>query len=142
MRSKTLFASTRSTLVRELGSEKFGDTVFAVDEDEVLKETEWRERDADKSTMGAGAEDEADGERRRQDLMGEQERELYLLNKAEAEARTMSHRRDIGIGGDSGVDGKQMPTGDGVKEAWAEVQDEEGKAVILVSLSALVLGCF
>ena len=134
MRSKTLFASTRATLVRELGSEKFGETVFAVEEEEVLSEAEWRERDADKANGKGSAGDEAEEERRRVEVMGEQERELYLLKKAEAEARSMSHRRDIGIGGDSGeVGGKQMPIGEGVKEAWAEVQNEEGKVVVVVS---------
>ena len=135
VRSKTLFASTRATLVRELGSEKFGETVFAVEEGEVVKEAEWRERDADKANGKGNAGGEAEEERRRVEVMGEQERELYLLKKAEAEVRSMSHRRDIGIGGDSGKVGKkQMPIGEGVKEAWGEVKDEEGKVVVVVSL--------
>ncbi|KAL1961152.1 hypothetical protein VTO42DRAFT_3097 [Malbranchea cinnamomea] len=139
VRAKTLFASTRATVVRELGSEKFSDSVFAVEEAEVLNEREWRERDADRGITrrnGGGVGnpdiDEEEEERRRQEVMGEQERELYLLKKAEAEVRNMSHRRDIGIGGSSGGQQKTMPTGEGVKEAWAAVQNEEGKLVAMV----------
>ncbi|KAL4892320.1 putative actin monomer binding protein [Aspergillus ambiguus] len=87
VRAKTLFASTRSTLVRELGTEKFATTIFATEEDEVLTEDAWREREAE--TNGA----------QREELMGEKERELEAVRRAEEEARSGTPGRDIGIGG-------------------------------------------
>ncbi|KAL4807550.1 hypothetical protein BDV18DRAFT_158768 [Aspergillus unguis] len=93
VRAKTLFASTRATLVRELGSEKFAETVFATDEDEVVGEKAWREREAEKNGGSGG------GGFRREDLMGEKERELEAVRRAEETARSGTPGRDIGIGG-------------------------------------------
>ncbi|KAL5336378.1 hypothetical protein BJX70DRAFT_283465 [Aspergillus crustosus] len=92
VRAKTLFASTRATLVRELGSEKFGETIFATDEDEVVGEKAWREREAEKNGSGEGGY-------RREDLMGDKERELEAVRRAEEAARSGTPGRDIGIGG-------------------------------------------
>ncbi|KAL3473978.1 hypothetical protein BJX99DRAFT_248562 [Aspergillus californicus] len=92
VRAKTLFAATRATLVRELGSEKFSETVFATDEDEVFGEKAWQEREAEKNGSGAGGY-------RREDLMGEKERELEAVRRAEESARSGTPGRDIGIGG-------------------------------------------
>ncbi|WEW61170.1 Twinfilin-1 [Emydomyces testavorans] len=142
VRAKTLFASTRATVVRELGSEKFSSNVFATDEDEVLSEGVWREREADMNAArggsGNGTGGEADdAEQRRQDAMGEQEKELDALRRAEDEARNMSFRRDIGIGGTVGGDkpadikGVMFPVGDGVKEALQKLDSNEGGAVLL-----------
>ncbi|KAL4780163.1 hypothetical protein BJX76DRAFT_56239 [Aspergillus varians] len=92
VRAKTLFASTRATLARELGSEKFAESIFATDEDEVLSEKAWREREAEKNgSPEAGYS--------REDLMGEKERELDAVRKAEDAARSGTPGRDIGIGG-------------------------------------------
>ncbi|KAL2864460.1 twinfilin [Aspergillus lucknowensis] len=93
VRAKTLFASTRATLVRELGSENFGETIFATEVEEVVSEEAWRERDAEKngSATPAGY--------RREDLMGEKERELEAVRRAEEDARSGTPKRDIGIGG-------------------------------------------
>ncbi|OJI99364.1 hypothetical protein ASPVEDRAFT_38791 [Aspergillus versicolor CBS 583.65] len=92
VRAKTLFASTRATLVRELGSEKFSETIFATDEDEVVGEKAWREREAEKNgSPEAGYS--------REDLMGDKERELDAVRKAEEAARSGTPGRDIGIGG-------------------------------------------
>ncbi|RAL14823.1 twinfilin [Aspergillus homomorphus CBS 101889] len=98
VRAKTLFAATRATLARELGTEKFAATVFATDEDEVLGEEAWRERDAERNNKGSGSGDGAGGFRR-EDLMGEKERELEAVRRAEDEARNGTPSRDIGIGG-------------------------------------------
>ncbi|KAJ5900658.1 uncharacterized protein N7473_004728 [Penicillium subrubescens] len=87
VRPKMLFASTRSTLVRELGTEKFDDTVFATEEEEIVGREAWSERDGDKAGVG------------REALMGEKERELEAVRRAEAEARSGTPQRDIGIGG-------------------------------------------
>ncbi|GIJ89371.1 twinfilin-1 [Aspergillus pseudoviridinutans] len=125
VRAKTLFASTRATLVRELGSEKFATTIFATEEEEVTSEDAWRERDAEKK--GSGAK----GDFRREDLMGDKERELEAVRRAEEEARSGTPGRDIGIGGSfarggfgSGVQsGMRMTVDDDVKTALDGLQD-------------------
>ncbi|EAW14547.1 twinfilin [Aspergillus clavatus NRRL 1] len=125
VRAKTLFASTRATLVRELGSEKFASTIFATEEEEVTSEDAWRERDAEKK--GSGGK----GGFRREDLMGEKERELDAVRRAEEEARSGTPGRDIGIGGSfprggfgSGVQSRiRMNVHDEAKTALAELQE-------------------
>lgn len=111
-----LFASTRSTLVRELGTEKFDDTVFATEEDEILGREAWSERDGDKAGVG------------REALMGEKERELEAVRRAEAEARSGTPQRDIGIGGTFGPgtgSGMRvsMPVAEEAKSALKELGD-------------------
>ncbi|KAJ5348839.1 uncharacterized protein N7506_002092 [Penicillium brevicompactum] len=117
VRAKTLFASTRSTLTRELGTEKFGSTVFATEEDEVLGQDAWRERDGE----GPNAIS-------REDMMGEKERELEAVRKAEAEARSGTPGRDIGIGGTFGPGSGSgmrvsMPVDEAAKTALRDLQD-------------------
>ncbi|CAG8193874.1 unnamed protein product [Penicillium nalgiovense] len=117
VRAKTLFASTRSTLTRELGTEKFASTVFATEEDEVLGQDAWRERDGE----GPNAIS-------REDMMGEKERELEAVRKAEAEARNGTPGRDIGIGGSFGPGSGSgmrvsMPVDEGAKSALRDLQD-------------------
>ncbi|GAB1210409.1 hypothetical protein APSETT445_009201 [Aspergillus pseudonomiae] len=92
VRAKTLFASTRATLVRELGSEKFASTVFATEEDEIVGQEAWKERDAEKNGSSKSRS-------QREELMGEKERELEAVRRAEDEARSGTPGRDIGIGG-------------------------------------------
>ncbi|CAG7922123.1 unnamed protein product [Penicillium olsonii] len=117
VRAKTLFASTRSTLTRELGTEKFASTVFATEEDEVLGQDAWRERDGE----GPNAIS-------REDMMGEKERELEAVRKAEAEARSGTPGRDIGIGGTFGPGSGSgmrvsMPVDEAAKTALRDLQD-------------------
>ncbi|KAJ5712625.1 hypothetical protein N7493_009093 [Penicillium malachiteum] len=117
VRPKMLFASTRSTLVRELGTEKFASTVFATEEEEILGRDAWRERDGD-----------LPGAVRREDLMGVKERELEAVRKAEAEARSGTPHRDIGIGGTFGPGSGSgmrvsMPVDEAAKTALRELQD-------------------
>ncbi|KAJ5497385.1 Actin-binding cofilin/tropomyosin type [Penicillium fimorum] len=115
VRAKTLFASTRSTLTRELGTEKFASTVFATEEDEVLGQDAWRERDGE----GPNAIS-------REDMMGEKERELEAVRKAEAEARSGTPRRDIGMGGTVGTGSGMrvsMPADEDAKSALRNLQD-------------------
>ncbi|KAL4871156.1 hypothetical protein BDV12DRAFT_38372 [Aspergillus spectabilis] len=121
VRAKTLFASTRATLARELGSEKFADTIFATDEDEVVGEKAWREREAEKNGSSEGY--------RREDLMGEKERELEAVRRAEEAARSGTPGRDIGIGGTFGRGPSRMRIemqvdGD-AKEALAGLQQRD-----------------
>ncbi|OGE55235.1 hypothetical protein PENARI_c004G05029 [Penicillium arizonense] len=117
VRAKTLFASTRSTLTRELGTEKFGSTVFATEEEEILGVEAWKERDGE----GAGGVS-------REDMMGEKERELEAVRRAEAEARNGTPGRDIGIGGTFGPGSGSgmkisMPVDEGAKTALRDLQD-------------------
>jgi twinfilin-like protein len=125
VRAKTLFASTRSTLSRELGTEKFGSTVFATEEEEILTKEAWQERDGE----GPNAVS-------REDMMGEKERELEAVRRAEAEARSGTPGRDIGIGGTFGPGSGSgmkisMPVDEAAKTALRDLQD--GGLVQLVS---------
>ncbi|OQE27248.1 hypothetical protein PENSTE_c004G00573 [Penicillium steckii] len=116
VRPKMLFASTRSTVTRELGTEKFGATVFATEEEEILSPDAWRERDGENNPA------------RREELMGEKERELEAVRRAEAEARNGTPQRDIGIGGTFGPGSGSgmrvsMPVDEAAKEALQGLQD-------------------
>jgi twinfilin-like protein len=118
-----LFASTRTSLTRELGTEKFGSSVFATEEDEIIGQDAWKERDG--AAAGVG----------REELMGEKERELEAVRRAEAEARNGTPRSDIGIGGTFGPGSGSgmrvtMPVDDAAKTALKELQ--EGGLVQLV----------
>ncbi|OAX84299.1 hypothetical protein ACJ72_01341 [Emergomyces africanus] len=123
VRAKTLFASTRATLVRELGSEKFTSTIFAADAEDVLDTAVWKERDADRNAATGGVVGDGEAESRRDDLMGKEERELSEVRRQEEQARSMTRRRDVGIGGTigrgngSGESELHIGIGDGVKEA-------------------------
>jgi twinfilin len=150
VRAKTIFASTRATVIRELGSEKFTTTVFATEEEEVTSVDAWKERglDTDGNVIGGGGHG-SDGSKksryRREDLMGEKERELEAVRRAEEEARSGTAGRDIGIGGSlqrsSGAAGggggggggmnMRMPVDEDAKEALRGLQD--GSLVQLVS---------
>jgi hypothetical protein len=74
VRAKALFASTRATLVKELGIE--GGTLFATEAAEILEPKEWEGRD---KSSTAGAADEA--------LLTSEERELQGVKRAEDEER-------------------------------------------------------
>ncbi|GMG29469.1 unnamed protein product [Aspergillus oryzae var. brunneus] len=138
VRAKTLFASTRATLVRELGSEKFASTVFATEEDEVVGQEAWKERDAEKN-------DSSKSRSQREELMGEKERELEAVRRAEDEARSGTPGRDIGIGGsfarrNGGIGAPsslqyKMPVDDEAKNALASLQPGD-----LVQLTFVLAG--
>ncbi|KAE8154734.1 hypothetical protein BDV25DRAFT_94377 [Aspergillus avenaceus] len=125
VRAKTLFASTRATLVRELGSEKFASTVFATEEEEVVGAEAWRERDDEKNGSSKSRS-------QREELMGEKERELEAVRRAEEEARNGTPSRDIGIGGtfarNGGIGGLtssmqcKMPVDEDAKTALESLQ--------------------
>ena len=91
VRSKTLFASTRATLVRELGIEKFQETLFCTEIDEILDPKQWSGRKSDKE---AQAVDSA--------LLSTEERELQGVRRAEDEERFGTKGRDVGVGGTIG----------------------------------------
>ncbi|KAJ5650376.1 uncharacterized protein N7484_004099 [Penicillium longicatenatum] len=117
VRPKMLFASTRSTLVRELGIEKFPLTVFTTEEEEILGKNAWLERSGE---LAGGV--------KREDMMSEKERGLEAVRKAEAEARSGTPHRDIGIGGTFGPGSGSgmrvsMDVDDAAKTAVRELQD-------------------
>ena len=73
----------------------------------------------------------------REELMGEKERELEAVRRAEAEARSGTPRSDIGIGGTFGPGSGSgmrvtMPVDDDAKAALKELQ--EGGLVQLVGI--------
>ncbi|QKX58268.1 uncharacterized protein TRUGW13939_05389 [Talaromyces rugulosus] len=125
VRAKTLFAATRSTLARELGSEKFTTTVFATEEEEIVAEQAWRERDLEgNGSPQAGYE--------REELMDDKERELDAVRRAEEEARHGTAGRDVGTGGTLGrVSGyatggsvdMPMPVDEDIKSSLRSIQD-------------------
>lgn len=119
VRAKTLFASTRATLVRELGSEKFATTIFATEEDEVVSEAAWRERDEESSSKAGG------GNGQREELMDAKERELASVRRAEEETRSSTVGRDIGIGGARG----NGPAGGSTMKVQMPIDDEALEAL-------------
>ncbi|MCJ1337379.1 Twinfilin-1 [Bachmanniomyces sp. S44760] len=91
VRSKMLFASTRLTLVRELGSEKFAETRFVTSKGELGEEGWWRGKGRDDGSEDAGVP------------LTEGERTLKGVREAEAEEGSMGTRgRGAGFGGGGG----------------------------------------
>lgn len=89
-----LFASTRATLVRDLGLEKFSDGVFATDAEEILEPAQWEIR-----TQGATAQKDGPNI----DILSTEERELQSVKRAEEEERHGTSGRDLmGAGGSGG----------------------------------------
>jgi twinfilin-like protein len=99
VRQKTLIASTRLTLTRELGSEHFGDSQFCTTAHE-LSADGWR---AHQSHAAADAP------------LTEEERGLADIRDAEASEVGGTGRRGAGYG--AGPDGRKMEVGEGVVEA-------------------------
>ncbi|KAJ9665780.1 Twinfilin-1 [Coniosporium apollinis] len=114
VRQKTLFASTRLTLLRELGSENFGESLF-VTEAEELSEAGWKRH-------------EAHGNAERP--LTEEERNLEGIKEAEA-------REAGGTGGRKRVGGGhlQINVGDGVEEAVRGLGEEgEGDNLVVLKI--------
>jgi twinfilin-like protein len=110
-----LFASTRLTLTRELGSENFTETVFCTLKEELTEEG-WKRHEA-----------HVEGE----NPLTEEERNLEGIKEAEVMEVGGTGRRGGGYGGPSG--GLKMNAGEGVLEALSGLQD--GGLVMLVSPS-------
>lgn len=92
VRQKMLFASTRNTLTRDLGLEKFGDSLFATDDYEILDPEQWKGRG--KNSDGSVA--------RSEDILSTEERELQGVKRAEEEERHGTQGRDLMGKGGSG----------------------------------------
>lgn len=93
VRQKMLFASTRTTLTRDLGLEKFGDSLFATDDYEVLDPAQWKSRTKESTQQAQGKSD---------DILTTEERELQGVKRAEEEERHGTSGRDLMGSGGSG----------------------------------------
>ena len=102
VRQKTLYASTRSTLTRELGAERFTGNVFATEAEEITNPKEWEDRER----SGHGATDDA--------VLSNQERELQDVRRAEEQERHGTARRDL-----MGNSGSRQTTSAGGPDAYA-----------------------
>ena len=115
VRQKMLFASTRLTLVRELGTERFRDTLFATELRELSREG-WEKHDASGALKAP---------------LTEEEETLKGVREAEAEARGGTEGRRLETGGKLG-----MGISDDASSALTSLKEEVGgKLVQLVSLS-------
>lgn len=113
VRQKMLFASTRLTLVRELGTERFRDTLFATELKELSREG-WEKHDASGALKAP---------------LTEEEETLKGVREAEAEARGGTEGRRLETGGKLG-----MAISDDASSALASLKEEVGgKLVQLVS---------
>lgn len=135
VRAKMLFASTRATLVRELGLEKFSSELFVTDPEEVLESEQWVAR---KRRQDGGVD---------VDLLSAEERELQSVKRAEEEERHGTQGRDLMGEGGSGVgylgkregsgaarNGISMKITDEAKDAIAKLaqsQDENSPAILV-----------
>lgn len=106
VRQKTLVASTRLTLVRELGSEHFTETLFATTKEELSAEG-WKKHEAHVAEDAPLTQEEWD---RKQ------------LKEAEVQEVGGTGRRGAGYGGGSSS-GLSMGAGEGVVEALQRMGD-------------------
>lgn len=114
VRQKTLYASTRATLTRELGSEKFEQNVFATEPEEVVDPQAWEERVGGSSTAagGAAAATGAASGSVNDHLLSREERELQDVKRAEEEERHGTKGRDLMGTSGGGGSGTSTPRGE------------------------------
>lgn len=111
VRQKMLFASTRLTLVRELGSEHFRETIFATTAEE-LSEAGFKKHDAH-SKLDAP--------------LTEEERTLGEVKRAEQETGTGTGTREIHLS-----KSLKMPVGEDALAAMTEVGQDGGRTVAML----------
>jgi len=122
VRAKMLFASTRSTLVRDLGLEKFGESVFVTDASEVLDPQAWAARSGGPDAGSAAGRDE--------EMLSREERELQGVKRAEEEERHGTQGRDLmGAGGSGGGGRLAMKITDEARAALAKVAGRDDGSV-------------
>ena len=129
VRSKTLFAATRASLVRELGQEKFEDTLFVTDAEEVLEAAQWGQRGA-----GNGGADKAGVD---PNLLSQEERELQSVKRAEEESRHGTGGMALGgMGGGatSGGSKLQMKMTGEAEQALQKLGGAEAGAVVQLGI--------
>lgn len=110
VRQKMLFASTRLTLVRELGIERFRQTIFATDKDELTAEG-WAKHEAHVSLDAPLTEEESG-------LKGVKEAEALESQGTTGRRGHVSSKIDI-------------PTGEGVVEALRTLGEEGSKGTLV-----------
>lgn len=112
VRQKMLFASTRLTLVRELGREHFRETIFATTRDELSP---------------AGFE-RHDRHEKLDAPLTEEERSLQGVKQAEAEEGSRgTGTREIGMG-----QRMNMPVGEDALAALKELGEENGRNLVML----------
>ncbi|KIW78500.1 hypothetical protein Z517_08337 [Fonsecaea pedrosoi CBS 271.37] len=129
VRQKTLFASTRNTLMRELGTEKFSETVFLTEREEILDPAQWDERSKGSAAASGGVP--TPGARGAVDsgLLSAEERELQAVKRAEEEERHGTRGRDLmgegGSGATQGKGGVMMKIADEAKSTLTAFKDTD-----------------
>ncbi|KAL2213143.1 actin depolymerizing protein [Sarocladium strictum] len=114
VRQKMLFASTRLTLVRELGSEHFRETIFATTAEE-LSEAGFKKHDAH-SKLDAP--------------LTEEERTLGEVKRAEQETGAGTGQREIHLS-----KSLKMPVGEDALAAMTEVGQDGGRTVVMLKIN-------
>ena len=114
VRQKMLFASTRMTLTRELGTEKFANSYFTTEKRD-LDESGWRKWESSEKE-GAGRP------------LTEEEKVLQDVQKGEDQARSggTGERKLVGGGGFS------MKIGLGVRESLSDLKDGQGENLVML----------
>ncbi|KAG9793208.1 hypothetical protein ABEF93_004693 [Exophiala dermatitidis] len=141
VRQKTLFASTRATLVRELGSDKFVETVFVTEREEILDPAQWEERSG-----GPSQQQQQDQHQQQQQqlpggvdigLLSIEERELQAVKRAEEEERhgtrghNLMNHHDSSSGGNNGGNRLDTKITDEARSALAQLPSTSGSLVQL-----------
>lgn len=136
MRQKTLFASTRASLVRELGSEKFSETLFLTEKEEVLDPKTWADAEPSSGTDASGGG--GGGSAGNTALLSVEERELQAVKRAEEEARHGTRGRDLMNEGGSGGAVSLGGGGSGTHGVSMNVSDEarDGLAAVKAALDS------
>ena len=111
VRQKMLFASTRLTLVRELGAERFRETLFATTKEELTAEG-WRKHDKHGELKAP---------------LTEEEQTLQGVNEAEAEASMGTTSRSSHVSGSL-----SFPISDGARQALVALPSGNDNLVQLV----------
>lgn len=116
VRQKMLFASTRLTLTRELGTEHFRETIFATTADE----------------LSAKGFEKHDAHARLEAPLTEEERSLGDVKRAEAEAGSGTGTREIHLSKNLA-----MPIDDAAVQALKELAQEGGQRGLVMMVSSL-----
>lgn len=130
VRSKMLFASTRATLIRDLGLEKFGDSIFATDAEEILDPKQWQARMEGSNSTKTNGVDNVN--------LTREERELQSVKRAEEEERHGTSGRDLMGAGGSG-NRLAMKITDEAKSALTELGRDGAVVVLDIDLASETL---
>ncbi|KAF2497680.1 actin depolymerizing protein [Lophium mytilinum] len=125
VRQKMLFASTRLTLLRELGSEHFGETVFVTEAEELSKEG-WARHEAHGEAANPLTQEE-------QDLEGIKEQEA--MESRGTQGKSLASGGSLAVKADEGVVGAVSALGQGGDNLVQLALDPKTEALTLVSTS-------